>query len=201
MSIKLIRPVDPGVNEFDQSEHCRLMERFEFESDLEFGLYSAKVFYEAFNDIPKAIEILEKLEEQYPHDASVKFALAECLSRTKESSEKALQLCEIGLGLDSNSAYGFTIQARIYAAIGNVDEAYRSCMNALKIDRSLIEPAAILGVTGFWIAKAEGDLREMYLSVKNLEIALGKYPDSKYLANLFHEYKKRYEKESGNIFE
>jgi tetratricopeptide (TPR) repeat protein len=191
MERKLLRPSDEQKVDYDSEEITQLKDRAEFSNPIDWAIYQAKVFYEAFGDVDKAIEILETEHGRVPHDADVMFCLAECYSRTKDRLERAVELCTTGLSIDRLSDYGYTIRARAQLALGRPIDCYRSAMEALKLRTDNFEAGIYLGTVGFALALADHDAEEMRLSIENLELTGTLFPQSKMVARLIKENEMR----------
>lgn len=190
MEMKLLRPWDGISPELDIEEIGRLKDRYEFDSDLEWIVYQAKVFYEGFGDPKPAINILEEGLKKYPNSSDLMFCLAECLSRNNSTLESALDYCDKGLEVNDKSDYGHTIKARIHLTKEDSIQAYISAMKALKVNFRNFEAGVYLGVTGFAIAATEGNIEEMEYSVKNLKTTLSLNPACENLARIIAEDEK-----------
>lgn len=190
MEMKLLKPWDRISPELDTEEVGRLKDRNEFDSELEWTVYQAKVFYEGFGDPKPAVDILEEALKKHPSNSDLMFCLAECLSRNSSTLESALEYCDKGLDLNNESDYGHTIKARIHLTKEDPIQAYISAMNALKINSRNFEAGVYLGVTGFAIAATEGNIEEMEYSVKNLKTTLSLNPTSENLARIIAENEK-----------
>jgi len=184
LELKLLRPFDKSDwEEVEGEEVDRLKDRWEFNSDTEWTIYQAKVFYEGFRDVKKAIEILEKGLEKDTQNSDILFCLAECYSRTPQS-EKALEYCTKGLEINSTSEYGYTIKARVEIDRKNFVEAYTSAMNALKINKYNYEAGICLGLSGFLLSARAGRIDAMEKDIENLKVTLHFFPESKKVQNL-----------------
>jgi hypothetical protein len=188
---KLLWAFDKQGDEHDCEEVTRLKDQHEFTDRTDWAIYQAKVHYEIFGNIEKAIWILESEHSRVPRDASVMFCLAECCSRKKDRLLQALELCTNGLLVDASSDYGYTIKARVQRALGDPINCYRSAMEALKLNKRNLEAGIYLGVVGFAIALAEGDPEEMRSSIKNLRVTQTIFPQSRVVARLIEENEKR----------
>lgn len=187
MEFKLLRPFDKERPEIDQEPVDRLKERYDFNSDTDWAIYQAKVFYEVFGDVSKAKGILEEQLKCDSEDARLHFCLAECYSRNPASAEKCLEHCDAGLKIDPSSDYGHTIKARVELALQRPLDAYRSAMAALMINSLNFEAGVYLGIVGFALAASESDIEEMERSIENLRTTLSLNPKSKYLQNVIEE--------------
>jgi tetratricopeptide (TPR) repeat protein len=191
MERRLLRPYDPECPEFEIERAGRLRDKWEFPDDLEWTVYQAKVFYEVFGDAPKASELLEKALRDAPEDADLLACLAECYSRMPGKLEAARHVCSRSLALDDQSDYAHTIMARVQAALGSPLDAYLSAMAALKLNSHNVEAGLYLGVVGFAIAVAEGDLGEIERSVENLRLTLSLNTGSQRLQSVVAEHERR----------
>lgn len=186
MDNKLLRPFEKGVDQ-ECEGISRLKERSEFRDPTDWAIYQAKIFYEGFGDIEKAIEILEAEQTRVPQDANVMFCLAECYSRTSGRLVRAVELCTTGLSIDATSDYGYTIKARTQLALGRPIDCYQSAMEALRRNMYNFEAAIYLGIVGFAIARADENEEEMRLSIQNLRLTQECFPQSRMVARLIKE--------------
>ncbi len=187
MEMKLLSSMDRSCSEHDFEEASRLKEPSEFESDLEWIVYQAKVFYEGFRDLGAATNTLEEGLQKYPSSSDIHFCLAECYSRKPDTLEKAISYCTKGLAIEPKSDYAYTIKARSEHGLGKMIPAYFSAMEALKINKYNFEAGVYLGVIGFAMALAEGNIEEMKYSVENMKITLSMNPDSTWFAGILKE--------------
>jgi hypothetical protein len=65
-------------------------------------------------------------------------------------------------------------------------------MEALKRNTYNFEAAVYLGVVGFALALAEGDEREMQLSLQNLKTTEERFPQSRLLSCLVEQHEARF---------
>ena len=191
MERKLIRPFGEHGMDYESEEITKLKDRLEFPNATDWAIYQAKVLYEAFGDVEKAIEILETEHNRFPQDANVMFCLAECYSRTKDHLERAVELCTTGLSTDVFSDYGYTVKARAQLALGRLIDCYVSAMEALKRRTDNFEAGIYLGTVGFAIAVANKDAEEMRLSTENLRITQKLFPGSRIVTRLIEENEMR----------
>lgn len=190
MKLELLRPFDRESPELDIEAVTRLRDKCEFATDLEWDVYQAKVFYEGFGDAKKAVEILQKSLERHPGSVDVLACLAECYSRLPGEEKKALEMAQQALASGNQSDYPHTIMARVFLAMNRPIDAYQSAMASLKVNSKNYEAGVYLGVTGFAIAMAEGNVEEMEWSVKNLRITQRLNPDSKHLARILEKHER-----------
>ena len=198
--MKLLRPFDPESPDLDAEEVDRLKDRREFGSEAEWAVYQAKVFYEILGDTTKAIEMLEGVLASESDNSDLLFCLSECYSRNPDTLDKAWEYCGKGLERDAQSDYGYTIQARVHLAREQPVKAYQSAMNALKLNSGNFEAGVYLGITGFAMAAAEKDPREMELSIENLRTTLSLNPESRRLQQVIKEneqYLERFRQSQG----
>jgi tetratricopeptide (TPR) repeat protein len=160
MERRLLRPFDEQGIDYESEGVTRVKDQREFHDRTDRAIYQAKVLYEAFGDVEKAIEILESEQRRVPEDADEMFCLAECYSRRKDHLERVVELCTTGLAIDPSSDYGYTIKARAELALGRPIHCYRSAMEALKRNVENFEAAIYLGTVGFAIALANQDREE-----------------------------------------
>ena len=92
MERRLLRPLDAQGSDYKCEGVTRLKDRHEFSDLTDWAIYQAKVLYEGFGDIEKAIEILEAEQSRVPRDADVMFCLAECYSRASDRLVRAVEL-------------------------------------------------------------------------------------------------------------
>ena len=161
MERRLLQPFHEQGIDYEPEGVTRLKDELEFRDQTDWAIYQAKVFYEAFGDLEKAIEMLESGQRRLPEDADVMFCLAECYSRRKDRLERVVELCTTGLAIDPSSDYGYTIKARAELALGRPIDCYRSAREALKRNVENFEAAICLGNVGFAIALADQDRQEM----------------------------------------
>lgn len=193
MELRLMKPVDGVMEGVETEEVTRLKDKREFKSDSEWVVYQAKVFYEGFGDLESAIDILEESLRKESQNPDLMFCLAECYSRTPKRYQEALKLTKRGLGINKQSDYGYTIKARVEAALERHTDAYFSAMEALKINKYNYEAGVYLGTIGFAIAAEEGDVEEMEYSIENLKLTKRLFPESGRLTRIIEENEERLE--------
>ncbi|MFA6383628.1 MAG: hypothetical protein WCX17_04375 [Parcubacteria group bacterium] len=187
MELKLLCPFDSQYPEFDTEQVGKLRDQREFPNDREWAVYQAKIFYEVFGDVQKAVEILKEALQKNQQDADILACLGECYSRIMGSEELALDYCSKALAINNQLDYAYTIMARVQTRIGRPIDAYKSAMAALKINSLNFEAGVYLGAIGCAIALAENDEKEMELSIKNLRKTQRLNPSSQRLVKIIQE--------------
>lgn len=107
---------------------------------------------------------------------AVKLALAEAHSAIDvEEWQQALRYLNEVLAVFPDDDRAHAIKARVHVRAKQPVEAYVSAMAALKSCSKNFEAGCYLGVIGFQLARADGDVEEMAHSVQNLKITQDLY--------------------------
>jgi tetratricopeptide (TPR) repeat protein len=118
-------------------------------------------------------------------EAAVKLALAEAHAAVDVKEwDKALDYVAQVLSILPDDDRALATKARIHVRRTEPVDAYLAAIAALKVNPKSFEAACYLGLMGFHIARAAGDVETMALSIKNLKLAQSLQPSSREMAAL-----------------
>lgn len=118
--------------------------------DIECSLNIGKIYYEQ-GDYNNALEVLEKTKEISPDNVQILFAIVKCKSELCdiENDAESQQIIDeyTKLVQSANLLKDFDISfAKVHAKIGNIDEAFQCCKNAIEKNAEDIEAYKLLGL-------------------------------------------------------
>lgn len=118
--------------------------------DVNCPLNMGEILYK-LKDYPKALEVLEKGRELAPENVKILFSITKCKSElcnidNKEECEAIIEEFNKLAGKeDLPDEFDISI-ARLYAKIGQIDDAFYHCKNATEINEENIEAYKLLGL-------------------------------------------------------